>query len=139
MSGPVGESDVATWHRLVAINLTTAYLATRAFLPLLRPAQGSIVYFTSVAALPGGNPGKMAAYAAAKSGVLTLMRAVASEERATGVRANAIAPTAIRTAANIEAMGENAKYVEREDVAATAVWLCSTAAKAVTGQVVQLG
>ncbi len=137
-SGPVADSDPALWHHQIEINLTTAYLTTRAFLPLLRRRGGSIVYFSSVAALPGGRPKELAAYAAAKSGVLALMRAVADEERAAGVRANAIAPTAIRTAANVAAMGEDARYVEREDVAAVVAWLCSDEAKVVTGQVVRL-
>jgi NAD(P)-dependent dehydrogenase (short-subunit alcohol dehydrogenase family) len=138
MSGPVAESDPAVWQRMFAINLTTAYLTTRAFLPLLRPARGSIVYFGSVAALPGAKGAEMAAYAAAKAGVLSLMRAVAAEERAHGVRANAVAPTSIRTAANVAAMGEQARYVEREDVANTVTWLCSEEARAVTGVVVEL-
>jgi len=139
MSGPVAESDFAVWQRQFAINLTTAYLTTRAFLPLLRAARGAIVYFGSAAALPGAKVGKMSAYAAAKAGVLTLMRAVAEEERATGVRANALAPTAIRTASNLESMGESARYVEREQVASAVLWLCSEEASGVTGQVVQLG
>jgi NAD(P)-dependent dehydrogenase (short-subunit alcohol dehydrogenase family) len=139
MSNPVAESEPAVWERLVAINLTTAYLTTRAFLPLVRSARGSIVYFASVAALPGSSGARMAAYAAAKSGVLALMRAVAEEERANGVRANAVAPTSIRTAANIRAMGEQQGYVEREDVAAAVVWLCSDEARAITGQILRLG
>lgn len=139
MSGPVAESDTAVWTRQFAINLTTAYLTTRAFLPLLRPARGAIVYFASAAALPGAKGAQMSAYVAAKSGVLALMRAVAAEEHASGVRANAIAPTSIRTAANVESMGANAKYVEREEVAAAALWLASAEAAAVTGQVLQLG
>jgi NAD(P)-dependent dehydrogenase (short-subunit alcohol dehydrogenase family) len=139
MSGPVAESDFAVWQRQFAINLTTAYLTTRAFLPLLRAARGAIVYFSSAAALPGAKVGRMSAYAAAKAGVLTLMRAVAEEERGNGVRANALAPTAIRTAANLESMGEGVRYVEREQVASAVLWLCSEEASGVTGQVVQLG
>lgn len=138
MSGPVAESDPAAWQRQFAINLTTAYLATRALLPLLRPARGAIVYFTSAAALPGANTKRMAAYAAAKSGVITLMHAVAQEERDTGVRANAVAPTSIRTATNLESMGEHVRYVERDEVARAVMFLCSDAASAVTGQVVEL-
>jgi len=138
MSGPLAESDAAVWHRQFAINLTTAYLATRALLPLLRPTRGAIVYFTSAAALPGASVKRMAAYAAAKSGVIALMRAVAQEERDTGVRSNAVAPTAIRTAMNLESMGDAVRYVEREEVARTVMFLCSSAASAVTGQVVEL-
>lgn len=138
MSGPVGESDVAVWRRQIDINLTTAYLVTRAFVPLLRATRGSIVYFASAAALPGATTARMAAYAVAKSGVVALMHAVAQEERANGVRANAVAPTAIRTADNVSAMGEDAAYVERGEVASAVCWLCSDEASGVTGQVLRL-
>jgi 3-oxoacyl-[acyl-carrier protein] reductase len=138
MTGPVAESEIAAWHRQFAINLTTAFLTTRAFLPQLRAARGAVVYFASAAALPGGKVKGMAAYAAAKSGVLILMRAVAEEERGTGVRANAVAPTAIRTAENVASMGEGARYVEREEVAGVVAWLCSDDARTVTGQVLSL-
>lgn len=137
-SGPVPQSDLETWHRMLSINLTTAFLVTRAFLPLVRPARGSIVYFASEAVLPGGKVAGISAYAVAKAGVVSLMRAVAQEERASGVRANALAPTAIRTATNVEAMGEKVRYVEREEVAAAVAFLCSDAAGAVTGQVIAL-
>ena len=138
-AGTVAESDPAIWDRMLAINLVTAHVTTRAMLPLLRPRAGSIVYFGSVAALPGATGSGMAAYAVAKSGVLALMRAVAAEEAKHGVRANAVAPTAIRTAENIAGMGADAKYVEREVVAATVRFLCSPAAAAINGQVIRLG
>lgn len=136
---PVAETEPTTWHKLVAINLTTAFIATRAFLPLVRRARGSMVYFASAAALPGASVAKMSAYAAAKGGVITLMRAVAAEERAQGVRSNALAPQAIRTEANLSSMGEDHQYVERETVAAWVLWLCSVASGPITGQVVRLG
>lgn len=139
MSGNVAESTVEVWNTQLSINVATAYLATRAFLPLLRSARGSIVYFSSAAALPGASVARMWAYAAAKSSVLALMRAVAEEERANGVRANALAPTAIRTQANLSNMGDKTRYVEREDVAAAVSWLCSDAARGVSGQVIRLG
>jgi NAD(P)-dependent dehydrogenase (short-subunit alcohol dehydrogenase family) len=138
MSGPVAEADVATLQRMLAINLTTAYLATRAFLPLLRPAGGSIVYFASAAVLPGARGARMSGYAAAKAGVIALMLAVADEERDAGVRANALAPTSIRTAANVQAMGDTTRYVEREAVADAVLFLCSDQARSVTGQVMKL-
>ena len=69
---------------------------------------------------------------------MTLMHAVAQQERNNGVRANAVAPTSIRTAANVQSMGENVRYVEREEVAATVAYLCSDDASAVTGQVIAL-
>jgi NAD(P)-dependent dehydrogenase (short-subunit alcohol dehydrogenase family) len=96
------------------------------------------VYFGSVAATPGGSPKGMAAYAAAKSGVLSLMRTVALDEKAHGVRANAVAPTAIRTATNVADMGDKADYVERESVADVVAFLASPLARNVSGQVLVL-
>lgn len=139
MSGPVAESSIETWRRQLDINLTTAYLTARAFLPMVRAAHGSIVFFASQAAVPGSTNAEMSAYAVAKTGVATLMRAIAAEERTNGVRANAVAPIAIRTAANVKAMGAGARYIEREQVAATVLFLCSDAASAITGQLVPLG
>ena len=138
MSGPVATSDVEVWRRQFEINLSTAYLATRSFLPLLRPVRGAIVYFAAAAALPGEKAAGMSAYVAAKSGVVVLARAVAEEEREAGVRANAIAPTAIRTAANLGSMSSKTRYVEREEVARVALFLCSDDASAVTGQILRL-
>ena len=130
------ESDASIWARQFAINTTTAYLAARAFLPLLRATKGSIVFFASEAVLPGGRTANLSAYAASKSALVSLMQTIAQEEAPKGVRANAVAPTSIRTAANIAAMGPNASYVSREDVAKVVLWLCSEEARAVTGQVV---
>jgi NAD(P)-dependent dehydrogenase (short-subunit alcohol dehydrogenase family) len=139
MTGPVAESDPAAWQKQLTINLTTAYLTTRAFLPALRAAGGAIVYFAAAAALPGAATGGMAAYVAAKSGVIALMRSVSADERANHVRANAVAPTQIRTAANLQSMGDKTNYVEREEAAATVCYLASSEASAITGQVVRLG
>lgn len=137
MSGPVGDSDPAVLHKQISINLTTAYLATRAFLPLLRESKGAIVYFASAAVLPDGSSKNISAYAAAKAGVLALMRSVAAEELGV-VRANALAPTQIRTAENVAGMGEDAAYVEREAVAEAVLFLCSSASRNVTGQAIKL-
>jgi NAD(P)-dependent dehydrogenase (short-subunit alcohol dehydrogenase family) len=136
---PVGETEPSTWHKLFAINLTTAFVATRAFLPLVRRARGSMVYFASASSVPGASVAKMSAYAAAKGGVITLMRAVAAEEKSHGVRSNALAPQAIRTDTNLSSMGEDHQYVERETVAAWVLWLCSVTSGPITGQVIRLG
>jgi NAD(P)-dependent dehydrogenase (short-subunit alcohol dehydrogenase family) len=137
MSGPVADSDEAVLHKQIAINLTTACLTTRAFLPLLRAGHGSIVYFASASVLPDGKSAGMSGYAAAKAGVLALMRSVAAEETG-AVRANALAPTQIRTAQNVEAMGESSAYVEREAVADAVLFLCSPASRHITGQTIKL-
>jgi NAD(P)-dependent dehydrogenase (short-subunit alcohol dehydrogenase family) len=138
MTGPLDTSDPEGWRRQFLISADTAYAATRAFLPALRSARGAIVYFASAAALPGGKVGGIAAYAGAKSAVLALMHSVAQDEQANGVRANAVAPTAIRTASNIEAMGDKDSYVDRESVADVLLFLCGHAARNVSGQVLAL-
>lgn len=137
MSGPVADSDPAVLHKQIAINLTTAYLATRAFLPLLREGRGAIVYFASASVLPDGASKNISGYAAAKAGVLALMRSVAAEELGV-VRANALAPTQIRTAENVAGMGADAAYVEREAVAEAVLFLCSGAGRHITGQAIKL-
>jgi NAD(P)-dependent dehydrogenase (short-subunit alcohol dehydrogenase family) len=49
-----------------------------------------------------------------------------------------LAPTSIRTAANVAAMGTDSRYVEREELAAMVLLLCSPAFGRVTGQVIEL-
>ena len=136
MSGPVAESDPGLWSQQFAINATTAYLVARAFLPMLRTTKGSLVFFASEAVLPGGRVAQMSGYAAGKGALVALMHAIAQEEGPRGVRANAVAPAAIRTAANLAAMGPDAQYVSREDVAKVVLWLCSEDARVVNGQII---
>ena len=135
-SGLVADSDASLWARQFLVNATTAYVTARAFLPMLRVTKGSLVFFASEAVLPGGRTAGVSAYAASKSALVSLMQSIAQEEGARGVRANAVAPTAIRTAANLATMGPDAAYVTREEVANVVLWLCSEEARAVSGQVI---
>ncbi|MEX2179728.1 MAG: SDR family oxidoreductase [Gemmatimonadaceae bacterium] len=137
-SGPMDASLLAALERMLAINLTTAYLTTRAFLPMLRSASGSIVYFASDTVLEGSGTKGISGYVASKAAVVALMRSVADEERQTGVRANALAPGSIRTAANVAAMGQDVRYIERAQVASAVAFLCSPGAQAITGQTIRL-
>ena len=137
-TGSLAKSDPSAFSRLFDINVKTAYLATRAFLPALEAGRGSVVFFASEAALEGAPTRGVAGYVAAKSSVLALMRSVADEGRQSGVRANAVAPAAIRTASNEASMPPNTRYVEREQVADTVLFLCSPQATAVSGQVIRL-
>jgi 3-oxoacyl-[acyl-carrier protein] reductase len=139
MSGPTADSDPEIWHKMFAINLTTAYFATRTFLPMVRVARGTVLFIASQASLPGGKSAGMAAYAAAKAGVVSLMRSVAQEEKTHGVCVNAVAPSAIRTAANLDSMGDRFNYVERDEFAAALLQLCAPSARRITGQVIELG
>ena len=138
VTGPVASTPVEDWERQYSINLRTAFMTVRGALPALRATRGSVVFFSSESALAGARMAGVGAYAVAKTGVVALASAVAQEERDAGVRVNVLAPAAIRTASNLEAMPDSARFVEREDVAATVAWWCSDAASAVTGQVLRL-
>jgi NAD(P)-dependent dehydrogenase (short-subunit alcohol dehydrogenase family) len=137
MSGPLGTADVATLRGQIDVNLTTAWVASNAFVPLIKDG-GSVVYFTSASVLPGARSANMSAYAAAKSGVVGLMHAMADEGRSRGIRSNAVAPVVVRTAANLRDMGTNVRFVEREVVAQTVLFLCSADARAITDQIIRL-
>jgi NAD(P)-dependent dehydrogenase (short-subunit alcohol dehydrogenase family) len=137
-SGPLAASDPGATRKQLDINFTTAYLTTRAFLPMVAAARGSIVFFASEAVLEGSRTSGIAGYAAAKAAVVALMRSVADEGREAGVRANALAPGAIRTSSNESTMGASARYVERGDVASAVLFLCSPASQAVSGQLIRL-
>jgi len=138
-SGNVPEASPDLLDRQFAMNVRSAFLATRAFLPLVRRRRGSIIFFASAAATEGVSAAGMSAYVAAKSAVIGLMRAVAQEEMANGVRANALAPAAMRTPANEEAMGKGGPFVELGAMTSIVRFLCSDASRALTGQVMRIG
>jgi NAD(P)-dependent dehydrogenase (short-subunit alcohol dehydrogenase family) len=66
------------------------------------------------------------------------MRSVADEGRGRGLRANAVAPIAIRTRDNQRVMGDTAHYIERESVADAVLFLCSAESRSISGQVLRL-
>lgn len=138
LTGPIADSDPSEVDRMMRINYLTAFNVARAFLPAVREASGSFVFFASENVLEGARTRGSAAYTAAKSAVVALVRSLADEGREFQVRANALAPTSIRTAANETAMATDARYVEREEVANAVAYLCSREASAVTGQVIRL-
>ena len=138
LTGPIADSDPSEVDRMMRINYLTAFNVARAFLPAVREATGSFVFFASENVVEGSRTQGSAGYTAAKSAVVALMRSLADEGREFRVRANALAPTSIRTAANEAAMGTDARDVEREEVADAVAYLCSPEASAVTGQVIRL-
>ena len=141
----LADTGPAEWDTELELNLTAAHTLTRAVLPALRAGGGALVYVASINALAHyGNP----AYAAAKAGLLALMRAVATEEGANGVRANAVCPGSIRTAAwdhriaaqpdVMERVGRlypMGRLVEPREVAQAVAFLASDLASGITGAV----
>jgi NAD(P)-dependent dehydrogenase (short-subunit alcohol dehydrogenase family) len=86
--------DKSAWDRVIDLNLTTTFNCTKAVIEnMVENNYGKIVNFSSVAGLRGGGLLGKAAYAAAKSGVIGLTKAVAKEFAQYGIYANAIAPS----------------------------------------------
>jgi NAD(P)-dependent dehydrogenase (short-subunit alcohol dehydrogenase family) len=124
------------WQQEIERNAGTALRLTRAALPMLREARGAIVNFASPAAHRA--PARLGAYSAAKAAVVSLTRALAIEEKAHGVRVNAIAPGSMDTQQNIESMGADTTFVSRDRVADVALFLISEAAAGITGETIQV-
>lgn len=94
--GPIAEMSLASWQRVVDVNLTGAWLTCRAAAPVLSAQKsGSITIVSSVAAYRGG--ADYSAYCATKAGLGGLNRALSHELAAHQVRVNLIAPGYIQT------------------------------------------
>ncbi|MBW3554409.1 MAG: SDR family oxidoreductase [Gemmatimonadetes bacterium] len=132
----LGDTTPEEWSAEIERNAGTAFLVSRAALPLLRESRGSIVNFAS----PAGERAvaKLGAYSAAKAGVVALTRAMALEERAAGVRVNAVAPGVVDTAENRAAVEDaaSAAFVSRGAIAEVVLFLAG--ARGVSGQVVHV-
>ena len=93
---PLVELDLAEWHKVTAVNLDGVFLCVRYAAPAIAASGGgSIVNMCSITAFAA--PPLIAAYAAAKAGVLSLTQTAAVEFRDHGVRVNAICPGFIGT------------------------------------------
>jgi NAD(P)-dependent dehydrogenase (short-subunit alcohol dehydrogenase family) len=131
---PLGETPVEEWDRLLALNLRSAFLLSRAVLPLmLKSGWGRIVHVSSKTAV--APRARQAGYAVAKMGVITLTEVIAAEVKGTGVTANVILPSIIDTPANRDAMpkADPRKWVEPARIAATMRFLCSDDAASING------
>ena len=138
--GPVTEISLAGWQEALDVNLTGAFLGAKYQLAAMLERDGGSLIFTS------GFPG-MAAYAAAKAGVVGLVQVIAAEFGARGIRANAIlaggTDTPINHANAPDAAPETRGYVESlhalkrlaapEEIARAALFLASDASSFVTG------
>jgi len=131
------------WQQVIDVNLTSAFRLTRAVLRAMMKARwGRVVSVTSVVGATG-NPGQ-ANYAASKSGLTGMSKALAQEVASRGITVNCIAPGFIETPMT-DALSDDQKatLLERipagrlgivDDVAACAVFLASEEASYVTGQ-----
>lgn len=91
------DTTLESWTRTLEVNLTGAFLCAKRALPSMRSAgYGRIVALGSSAGKTGGAQ-NVAAYAASKAGLMTLVKSIATEYAGHGIRANALAPALIDT------------------------------------------
>lgn len=120
------EIDPENWRGMMDLNLTTAFLCCRAFIPgMIRAGYGRIVNVSSRGAftVKAGT----GSYAVSKAAVAIFTQALREELRGTGVTAVALAPSTIDTPANRDSMPKSdpAKWVTPEALAASTLLLCS--------------
>ena len=137
------ELSLEEWDRTIAVNLRGAFLTSREVLPGMRAAgYGRLVAISSTAGKTGGwSPA--GAYAASKAGLMGLAKTIAREYAPHGITSNVIAPTNIDTPmiAPPPGFGDTipvGRLGTPEDVATMALYLCSSHASYVTGEVIDL-
>lgn len=138
---PLAEIELAEWDEVVATNLTAAFLGARRQIPaMLARGGGSIIFTSSFVGTSVGLPG-MAAYGASKAALMGLVKGIAADYSARGVRANALLPGGTDTAmagdrsqrdwaAGLHAMK---RIAAPEEIAAAALFLAGPMASFVTG------
>lgn len=153
-SAPLHRTDEQMWQRLIAVNLTGTYHCIHTALPgMLAAGQGRIVNIASSAGQVGYP--YVAAYCAAKHGVIGLTRSLALETATKGITVNAVCPgytdtdLVRETIANIRAKtgrteaeslaalvehNPQGRLVRPEEVANAVLWLCLPGSESITGQ-----
>ena len=138
--GRVEETDASLWQRMLTMNLTAAFLLSKAVLPgMVERGAGRIVHVAARAAIepfPGA-----AAYIVAKSGLVALIRTLSLEQAGSGVTVNGILPTTIDTAANRASMpnADTSKWVKPDSIAELVIFLVSQEAGQVNGALIPIG
>jgi NAD(P)-dependent dehydrogenase (short-subunit alcohol dehydrogenase family) len=155
-SAPAGKIDLKAWQQAIDVNLTGAFLTVSATLAdVTRAPGGRIIFIASTAGLKGYP--YVAAYVAAKHGVVGLMKALSVELASKGVTVNAVCPgftdtplldaaagkistktgrSADESRAALAKDNPHGRLIKPEEVAATVLWLCSPGASSINGQAI---
>jgi NAD(P)-dependent dehydrogenase (short-subunit alcohol dehydrogenase family) len=138
---PLADIAIEDWQAVLTANLTAAFLASRAQIPaMLARGGGAMVFTSSFVGTSVGLPG-MGVYAAAKAGLMGLVKSIVADYGARNIRANALLPGGTDTgmagnqaqkdwAASLHAMK---RIAEPKEIAQAALFLASPAASFVTG------
>jgi NAD(P)-dependent dehydrogenase (short-subunit alcohol dehydrogenase family) len=142
---PATELTLEEWQAVVDLNLTAVFLCSRTAMPYMKKrGAGSIVNLASIMGFSGGIFPN-ASYQATKGGVVNLTRALALEWAPDNIRVNAVAPTFVRTELTVPIFSNPdvlkrvmhhtplGRLPEPEEIAAAIVYLCSPAARSITG------
>jgi NAD(P)-dependent dehydrogenase (short-subunit alcohol dehydrogenase family) len=157
-SASLATTDLALIRRMMAVNLESAFTASRAALPgMMKLGSGRIVNVASIAGLKGY--AYVSAYCAAKHAVIGMTKALAAELVKTAITVNVLCPgytdtdlianaadaiakkTGRGTAEAIDHFARtnpSGRLITPEEVANAALWLCSDGASAVTGQAITI-
>lgn len=139
------ESTDEGFARVIAVNLEGSHRVAMAAHPLLRERRGSVVFLASVLSFLGS--GRLPAYSASKGAIRSLTQALACRWAADGIRVNAIAPGWTETPLSergrqspvfSQAIIDRtplARWARPDEIADPVVFLCSDAARFVTGAV----
>lgn len=155
-SAPAGKIDAAHWQQAIDVNLTGAFFTVSAALAdVTRAPGGRVIFIASTAGLKGYP--YVAAYVAAKHGVVGLMRALSVELAAKGVTVNAVCPgftdtplleaaagkiasktgrSADQSRAELAKDNAHGRLITPEEVAQTVLWLCSASSASINGQAI---
>ncbi|AMW78812.1 hypothetical protein AMD27_07915 [Acinetobacter sp. TGL-Y2] len=145
---PIVNAELKDWDNIISVNLTSNFLLMRAEVrQMLKQGSGSIVNTSSIGGLTGAS--NLAAYAASKSGLIGLSKVVAMEYARLGIRVNVVVPgytltpMTDKTSTIISNFAEHSKEAtpmhrgaDPLEIAHLAIWLSSSEASFVTGQVV---
>jgi 3-oxoacyl-[acyl-carrier protein] reductase len=143
-SAPLAEYPIDAWHRVIDVNLNGVFYCNRAVVPhMQKVGYGRIVNIASIAGKEG-NP-NIAAYSAAKAGVIALTKSLGKELVQTEIRVNCVAPAAVRTPL-FEQMTQEyldfalskipmGRFGEIDEIAALVCWLASEECSFSTGAV----